>query len=109
MARHEFGIMAETPRSGQRFDRYEPEKYMHAAVEDTLMDELFPAICGLKVYWHTVDVPGCGLDESGVDLIPPESIPEMLAALEGKEGFDRLERLLKMAQNQGKYVVHFGI
>ena len=109
MAQHEFGIMEEAPRPGQRFDRYEPEKYGCTAVEDPMMDPLLPALRELKVYWHTVDAPGRGIEENGVTLIPPESISEMLAVMEGREGLERLERLLRAARRNGKYVIHFGI
>ncbi len=43
MAYHEFGIMPEVPRPGQRYDEYQPEAYARIRVPE---DCLAPS-------WHT--------------------------------------------------------
>ena len=61
MPKHDFGIMAQAPQAGKRFDKYEPEKYNCISVSD---DDLQPCLdafrCG-KTYWHSLDRPELGV------------------------------------------------
>ena len=63
----------------------------------------------LPVYWHTLDQPGRGLAYCGITLIPPESIPAILAALDVAEEWTSLGGLLEEAKTQGRFVIHYGL
>ncbi len=112
MAKHEFGIMRDAPRPGERFDAYKPWKYEPVAVVD---DEFVEPLSftsrtlDMDAYWHTLDVPGKGLAYTGITLIPPTSLPRMLEVLRGREGFEALLPLLARALEEGRFVIHFGI
>lgn len=47
---HEFGIMAEDPLSGERYDRYEPWEYNAISVCDDFIEPLMPRL-------NEVDLP----------------------------------------------------
>lgn len=106
MANHEFGLMPEPPKPGQRFDVYEPEKYDCVAVSMDWMDELLPLLRDFPCFWHSVDTPGWCLDESGVNLLPPEACAKLLPLMNGQP---QLEALLRHAVREGKWVIHFGL
>ena len=63
----------------------------------------------LPVYWHTLDQPGRGLAYCDVTLIPPGSIPAILAALDVAEEWTSLGGLLEEAKTQGRFVIHYGL
>ena len=109
MARHEFGMMEKEPAAGERYDRYEPERYACISVEDDLVDEILQATVKIPVYWHTRTWPAQGLAEAGITLSPPSSMDAMLEVIAERSGFDALEDLILRAKRCGKYVIHFGI
>lgn len=109
MAMHEFGMMAEAPMSGQRFDDYEPEKYRCIAVADEQAERLAREAAELPMYWHTVDCPGEGLAYTGITLIPPEVLPKLREAANRCGGMAELTALLRRAERENRWVIHYGV
>ena len=96
MVVHEFGILPRDPVPGERYD-YEPERYGCVAVDDAWVEPLAAKLTELPAYWHTLDQPGRGLAYCGITLIPPASIPAVLAALDASEVWATLGGLLEEA------------
>lgn len=108
MAKHCFGILPAVPRPGERYDTFEPVKYGCVAVDDVYIEpilEQFQAVC----YSHCVDLPINGLNCCGITLLPPESIPPLLAALAAVGAPDEVPALLRRAQQLGSFVIHYGL
>ena len=99
MARHEFGVMPLAPEAGQRFEKYEPGKYRCIPVEDDEIERLL----------HTVDRPGRGLCYTGITLIPPETLPGLREAVTRQGRMAELAALLRRAERENKWVIHYGI
>lgn len=106
---HAFGIMPQPPQPGRRCDDYAPERYVCAWAEDDVLSEAAEAISGAECYWHTLDRPEKGLAWYGVTLVPPESLPALLAALEDRPALQPVSRLLRQAERAHQFVIHFGI
>lgn len=109
MATHEFGIMERTPLPGERYDDYEPEKYHVLAVEDDVIEPLLPALSEVDFFWHSLDMPGKGLDYAGITLIPPSSMEAVLRAIGETPALGRLRALLQKARAEGRFVIHYGL
>ena len=109
MAVHEFGIMAEEPAKGQRYEEYEPKKYHCIAVRDEEIERLLPETMGLEFCWHTVDCPGKGLVYTGITLIPPATLPMLRQIVRRQRNMAELAALLKRAERENKWVIHYGI
>ena len=109
MATHEFGLLPEAPVPGRRYDDYEPEKYHCISVDDVWIEPLAEKLADVPVYWHTLDQPGKGLAYCGITLIPPGSIPAILAALDAGEEWMSLGGLLEEAKAKGRFVIHYGL
>ncbi len=109
MATHEFGIMPTVPAAGQRFDAYEPKKYRCIRVDDAEIERLLPETMGLELYWHTMDCPGKGLAYTGITLIPPAALPKLREAVRRQGGMAELAALLRRAERENKWVIHYGI
>jgi len=109
MAKHEFGIMQNTPSKGQRYDRYEPEKFNCISVNDDYILSLLDDLKQLRCYWHTLDRPEMGLAYCGITIIPPDSLGRMMEIIKRERRLSRLYDLLAKAQREGKYIIHFGI
>lgn len=106
MAKHEFGIMQEAPLPGKRYDAYEPDQYACISVHDDYIEGLLERFLKIDFYWHTLDVPGKGLAYCGITLIPPTSLQPFMDEMNGQVA---LQQLLRQAQAENKYVIHFGI
>lgn len=109
MAKHDFGIMDVAPISGKRYDKYEPEKYNCISVDDDYIENIQEQLCAIDSYSHTVDCPIKGLAYCGITLIPPTSINLFLGVIENISELTVLKDLLFMAQQNKKFVIHFGI
>ena len=109
MAVHQFGLLPCAPRPGDRFDRYEPEKYQCIAVRDDWLDDLLISFKRIRTYWHSPDLPSAGLDEAGITLIPPHSAGQMVALIGEAEEMTGLKRLLSEAEHMQSWMIHFGI
>lgn len=109
MPYHEFGIMKQAPRSGKRFDCYEPERYACIRVPDDELQPLLEAFRLGKTYWHTPDRPELGLAYFGVTLIPPETCGVYLDAVLSLPHLSPLASLLLEATQKQQFVIHFGI
>lgn len=117
MAFHEFGILPQPPQPMDLFEEYEPGKYGCIAVEDAAIDRLLPLAAGLACYWHGLGQPARGLNETGITLIPPQSLGGMLRAVQAaaSAGFPTaqalwpLDQLLQKAREEGRFVIHFGL
>ncbi|MBC8585027.1 hypothetical protein [Youxingia wuxianensis] len=110
MAKHEFAILPWEPKG--RYDEYDPWKYNFIKVDDELIEPLLPSFCGIKTFAHTLEEPWDGLNYCGITLIPPQSIPAFQISLLQSEHLGRLQELLallKTAQSQNKFVIHYGI
>ena len=109
MANHEFEIMPVRPRSGQRYDEYDPEKYNCVSIADDDLAPFLELLSDISFSWHAVDIRKNGLAYCGVTLISPSSGAKMLSKIEGVSAFAPLAELLKRAISENKYVIHFGI
>lgn len=109
MAKHEFGIMDAPPLPHHRYDEYEPWRYHCISVEDEAIEVLAERVRALPCFWHTLDWPETGLAYCGVTLIPPTSVPTLLAAAGTVAPCRTLAALLEKAAAEGKYVIHFGL
>lgn len=106
---HAFGLMDQPPEPGRDYGDYAPERYVCAWAEDDALQEAAEALSGLECYWHALDRPEKGLAWYGVTLIPPESLPALLSALEDRPGLQPVRRLLAQAERAHQFVIHFGI
>ncbi len=110
MAFHEFGIMQEIPKG--RYDKYEPEKYSKlVAVDMEVIDKVLTKTIVIPTYTHSTKEPFNGLNEAGITLIPPDSALKMAELFERTQipELIKVTKLLKLAAEESKYVIHFGI
>ena len=106
---HAFGIMDRPPEPGRDYGDYAPERYVCAWVEDDALQEAAEAVSNVDCYWETLDRPSKGLAWYGVTLVPPDSLPALLSALEDRPGLQPVRRLLAQAERAHQFVIHFGI
>lgn len=109
MPKHEYAIMDVTPKRGERYDCYEPEKYNLIVVDDKYLENILEEFNGIKIYWHSLDAPRKGISYCGINLIPPESMDEYISVISGRDGFSELVRLLEKAKRENKFVIHYGL
>lgn len=109
MAMHEFGIMQTEPAVGQLFEEYAPRKYHCICVDDAEIERLLPETECMELYWHTVDCAGRGLADTGITLIPPVSLPKLREAVTRQGDMAELAALLRRAERENKWVIHYGI
>ena len=109
MAKHEFGIMPEAPRQGERYDRYEPQKQACISVEDDDLEKTVERFSSLDLYWHTLSVKGKGLAYCGITLIPPDLLKACEKITADIPALHELTKLFEKAEKQNKWVIHYGI
>ena len=109
MAKHEFGIMENTPENHRRYDEYEPRKYNCISVDDEYIEKAEKSFCNITFYWHSLDVNGKGLAYCGVTLIPPEALDEISDLINGADGLGELKALCEKAKKENKWIIHFGL
>ena len=107
MAKHEFGVMPTAPQKGQRYDDYLPQKYNCITVYDEHIES--PDLSRIDFFWHSIDVSGKGLAYCGLTLIPPESMPQFIAAIDSTPALSELKSLLQKAFAENRWVIHFGL
>lgn len=109
MPKHDFGIMQITPKSGKRYDNYEPQKYNCISVDDYYILPLLEKFHEVKCYWHTLDRAEMGLAYYGITLIPPESLDAMIEIILSNHNLSELLSLFLNAKKENRFVIHFGI
>lgn len=111
MARHEFGVMESTPALADLYVTYEPERYRCLTVDDRYLEPLLPKLADMPTCFHGLGRPARGLAYAGITLIPPTSLPQLerVLAAEKDDAYRELLRLVRTAEAQGRYVIHFGI
>lgn len=95
MAKHEFGIMMNTPRQSERYDEYEPWKYECISVDDKDLEGVVERLSSIDFYWHTLSVKGKGLAYCGVTLVPPCSLKAFIDSIADIPELCELKKLLK--------------
>ena len=105
---HDFGIVEDVSALPEEIP-CEPEKYGCIWIDDDYLDDWWPRLALLPTFFHTLDRPERGLARYGITLIPPESLPVLLAALEGRTALQAVYRLLQRAEQSHQFVIHFGI
>ena len=109
MAMHEFGIMKELPQAGCRYDEYIPKKYDCISINDDIVEVFANRLFDVDMHWHTIDIFGKGLAYCGITLIPPASLSSVIDVIDAFDQLWELRELLKQAQQQNLYVIHFVI
>ena len=109
MANHEFGIMQNAPKSGIRYDEYEPHKYNCISVDDEYVEIIDVNLNDIDFYWHTLDMPAKGIAYTGITLIPPKSLQAFTAVIKDIAELNVLRDLLENAFIENKWVIHFGL
>ena len=109
MAKHEFALMDHVPQSGVRYDQYEGDHLVCAVVDDDAIEQHLPEFEILPCYAHTVDIPWEGLCYCGITLIPPHTAGEMYRMVSHDSAFGELIPMLLEAEQEHKWIIHFGI
>lgn len=118
MAKHEFGLIDHFEEN-KWYNKYEPQKYHCVSVDMKIMDRIFEAnqeeLMQIKTFAGISTQPLHGLDESGITLIPPESLKPFCdvilkanSLLKAPQLFILVEKI-QQAMEKGKYLIHFGI
>lgn len=81
MAQHTFGIMEIAPKSNDRYDDYNPEKYETVSVWEDDFEKYAIEMKNLECFSHSIDLPRQGLEYCGITLIPPTSLQHMIDIL----------------------------
>lgn len=118
MAKHDFGII-ERFENDKWYVQYEPERYNCISVDMEVMDKIFETklddLMKIKAFACISTQPIYGLDECGVTLIPPDSLPlfcELIAKANSQYKLQQLDLLtgkIQDAMKENKYLIHFGI
>ena len=109
MAKHEFGIMQNAPKQGERYDEYEPQQYNCISVDDYYLEDVVEKFSHIEFYWHTLDIKGKGIAYCGVTLIPPSSIKAFVEVIEDVYGLSELKELMERALKESKWIIHYGL
>lgn len=112
MAKHEFGIMKNNPMYEERFDEYDSGKYNNfILVDDDFIEPILMDLESIDCYWHTLKVAGKGIACCGITLIPPQSMNKFKNILLSKDKIEytNLISLINKAEEENKYIIHFGI
>lgn len=111
MAKHEFGIMEETPTEDDFFTNYEPQKYNCIEIHDDFIEPILMDLLSIKCFWHNLKRKEKGLAYCGITLIPPKSLVSFINILlsQSKNEYIPLINLAYEAKEKDKYIIHFGI
>lgn len=109
----EFGIIDNLEEYDEH--EYNPSKYHCTAIDDDFISAWWSELVLIKTYFHTLSRPEFGLARCGITLIPPESL-EAFYKIIAKDKHSRtseelidLMKIVRMAINQNKYVIHYGV
>lgn len=109
MAKYEFGIMEKAPAKNKRYDDYNPEKYPRLIyVYD---DDLDPFLSDMRdeIYWHTLSIKADAIAMVGINLIPPDTCLKFAEIITNTPALSELEKLLRTACDEEKFVIMFGL
>ena len=108
---HDFGIIREFHPDSGEYEEYAPERYGCVSVDDDLLQGVFDRLQDLDTFWHRGSRPAKGLARYGITLVPPASLPALLAELRrgGCPEFLPLAEKVREAIRQGKYMIHYGV
>lgn len=109
MAKHQFGIMETAPKRNERYDSFEPDRYHCIPIDDDIIEPLMDRFSEVDCFWHSLSVPQKNLAYYGITLIPPSSLKKLIEILEDVPGTEDLIGLLSKAEEEDKYVIHYGI
>ena len=88
---------------------YVPKKYDCISINDDIVEVFANRLLDVDMHWHTIDITGKGLAYCGITLIPQASLGSVIDVIDGFGELLELRELLKHAQQQNLYVIHFGI
>jgi hypothetical protein len=110
MAKHEFGIMPNTP-GNERYDNYEPEKYNLVSVDDKDIEKISEELDDISCYWHTLCRPENNLAYCGITLIPPKSQLRFIEIFKrhDKGQYRNVIDIFEQASRENKYIIHYGL
>lgn len=109
MPKHDFGIMPSPPSLGEEFVDYAPAQYHCLAVEDDDLAAVVQPLREVRCYWHSLSRSERGLARWGITLIPPEALPAFIEVVCREKRLDALTALLRQAERENRFVIHFGI
>lgn len=111
MAKHEFGIINEMITENDDFLDYEPEKYGCIKIDDDYIENLMPLFLEIPTFFHRLSWRETGLNYIGITLIPPESCEKFADVFEAQNCsfYNELILLLKNANEENKFVIHYGL
>ncbi|OLS03283.1 hypothetical protein [Tissierella creatinophila] len=103
--------MQKNPKSEERFDSYEPQKYDCIQIDDDLIELIMMELQSVDCYWHTLQRMEKGLAYCGITLIPPKSMNAFIKVLSShnSNAYIPLISLANQAEENGKYIIHYGI
>ena len=111
----EFGIIENFDKNKEYGEEYAPQKYNCIAIDDDIINNWWPKLISMKSYFHNFSRPGTALARYGITLIPPESLDLFydVVANDTEEAFiDQIYPLLKLikkAEAENKFVIHYGV
>jgi len=118
LAKHDFGIIDQFEEN-KWYSEYEPQKYNCVSVDMNLMDKIFEMyleeLLQIKTYACISTQHLQGLEESGVTLIPPDSLQPFCDVILKANNQLKAQQLLGLidkiqdAMKESKYLIHFGI
>lgn len=115
MIKAEFGIIQDFDKD-KSYSTYEPHKYNCVAIaDDRYINDWWQELLKIDTYNMSISQSQKALSRWGTTIIPPESLPALLAIVEKDRRYrwDRrlrvLAKLLRRAIAEGKYVIHYGV
>lgn len=118
MANHKFGIINQF-KNDKMYCDYEPQRYNCISVDMRLMDYIIDnhiaELRKMKTFLSVSSNVFYGIDESGITIIPPESLKlfrNIIIDVNSKIKQTQLINLINKIDNAiegNKYLIHFGI
>lgn len=111
---HEFAIIDEFDKQKSYLD-YESHKFNCILVDDEIIDSLMDHLSIMKTYFHSFKRPEYGLARWGITIIPPESLSLFYDVIASSKLFSKSPELNELAskiiqaQEESKYMIHYGI